>query len=168
MKHINAPVVTLLVLLLGVGIIQFAAADSGDRGKPKPSRVIRVTEHVRDVRFVDADPSGPSLGDRLIFTSDLVDHVGKQVGRHGAECVTVRVDPTAPPAKQAIVHCVVTADFFGEGQITFQSLAQGTENSFAVTGGTGTFRTARGEAFAKDITPLVEAEVTITLFDTDK
>ena len=166
MKRINVPFITLLVFLLGVSIVQFAAADSGDRGKPKPSRVIHVTERVQDVRFLDADPPGPSLGDRLIFTSDLVDHAGKQVGRHGAECVTVRVEATAPPAKQAIVQCVVTADFFGEGQITFQSLAQGTENSFALTGGTGAFRTARGEAFAKDITPLVEAEITITLFDT--
>jgi hypothetical protein len=84
MKHINIPVITLLVFLLGVGIVQFAAADSGNRGKPTLSRVIRVTERVHDVRFVDADPSDPSSGDRLIFTSDLVDHAGKQVGRHGA------------------------------------------------------------------------------------
>jgi hypothetical protein len=51
-----------------------------------------------------------------------------------------------------------------DGQITFQGLGQGTENFFAVTGGTGAYRTARGEAFVKDLVPLQLADITITIF----
>lgn len=163
MKRINMAVIALSVLVLGLGIVQLAAADSTDWAKPKPSRVIHFTERAHAVRVQDSDPSGPSLGDRLVYSADLFDAASKQIGQDGADCVTVRIDSTAPPEKQAIVQCVITADLFGEGQITLQSLAQGTENYFAVTGGTGAFRTAHGEAFAKDSTPLVEAEVTVTL-----
>jgi hypothetical protein len=148
-------IVTAFAVL--AGSVRAASAD-------KPSRVIRLIERVQAVSFQDADPTGPSLGDRIIFTSNLFDEKGHQVGQDGADCVIVRIDLSAPAEEQQIVQCVITVELFSEGQLTFQSLAQGTENFFALTGGTGAFRTARGEAFAKDITPLVEAEVTITLF----
>lgn len=160
MKRLNVPIFACSVLLLVLGTAQVALSDSGD----KPSQVIRLIERAHAVSFQDADPTGPSLGDRLIFTSNLFDEAGHQVGRDGADCVIVRIDPSAPAEEQQIVQCVITVELFSEGQLTFQGLAQGTENLFALTGGTGAFRTARGEAFARDITPLVEAEVTITLF----
>ena len=60
------------------------------------------------------------------------------------------------------MQCVVTVEL-PDGQITFQGLAQGTENHFAVTGGTGAYRRARGEAFVDDREFLVASDVTITL-----
>jgi hypothetical protein len=57
---------------------------------------------------------------------------------------------------------VVTVEL-PDGQITFQGLAQGTENYFGVTGGTGAYRRARGEAFVDDREFLVASDVTITL-----
>lgn len=45
-----------------------------------------------------------------------------------------------------------------------QGLTQGTENYFAVTGGTGAYRTVCGEVFARDIVPLQEAEITVWLY----
>ncbi|HEU4389682.1 MAG TPA: hypothetical protein VFV34_17890 [Blastocatellia bacterium] len=77
--------------------------------------------------------------------------------------MTVRIDPTAPAAEQQIVQCTITVEL-RDGQITFQGLAQGTESFFAVTGGTGAYRTARGEAFARDRVPIQVADITITLF----
>ena len=165
MKRMNVPVTVFSVLLLVLGIAQMTSADRDARQQRKPSRIIRLIERAQAVSFQDADPPGPSLGDRLIFTSNLFDKSGYQVGRDGADCLIVRIDASAPPEKQQIVQCVITVAIFSEGQITFQGLAQGTENFFAVTGGTDAFRTVRGEAFAKDIVPLVEAEITITLFD---
>ena len=87
---------------------------------------------------------------------------GNNVGRDPADCVVTRIGPTAPPEKQQIVQCTITVEL-RDGQITFQGLAQGTESFFAVTGGTGAYRTARGEAFARDRVPLQVADVTITL-----
>jgi hypothetical protein len=99
----------------------------------------------------------------VIFTSNLFDERGREVGRNGADCVTVRLDLTAPPAEQQIVQCTVTVEL-SDGQITFQGLARGLEGRFAVNGGTGAYRTARGEAHVKDTAPLVEADITITLY----
>jgi hypothetical protein len=51
-----------------------------------------------------------------------------------------------------------------DGQLTFQGLTQGLDNTFAVTGGTGAYRMARGEAVVHDRVFLQEAEVTIFLW----
>jgi hypothetical protein len=87
------------------------------------------------------------------------------VGRDGVDCVTVRIDITASPDKQQTVQCVATIELFSQGQITAQSLAQGTSNYFAITGGTGKFRNVRGEVLVEDVTPLVEANLTFSLDD---
>jgi hypothetical protein len=165
-RRFNMKTIQSIKFLLGA-VLAFTAMSaqpistaSGD----KPFRIIRLIERIHDVSFQDANPTGPSLGDRIIFTSNLFDEKGHHVGQDGADCVIVRIDLSAPLEEQQIVQCVITVELFSEGQLTFQSLAQGTENFFALTGGTGGFRTARGEAFARDITPLVEAEITITLF----
>jgi hypothetical protein len=134
-----------------------ARADESAHG-----RVIRLVERVHDLTFQDNEPAGPSVGDRLIFSSDLFDEFGRAVGRDGADCAVVRIDPAASPANQQIVQCTITVQL-AEGEITVQGLAQGTDNTFAITGGTGAFRMSRGEAEAKDIVPLQVADITITL-----
>lgn len=87
------------------------------------------------------------------------------MGRDGVVCETVHIDPTAAPDQQQTVQCLATIELFSQGQMTAQSLAQGTKNTFAITGGTGRFRTVRGEVLVEDVTPLVEANLTFTLFD---
>jgi len=141
--------------LLGAGTLAHADDESH-------ATTIRLVERAVDVTFQDSGTPGPSIGDRIVFTSDLFDLEDHKVGRDGADCVIVRIDAAAPPAEQQIVQCLISVEL-PRGQITFQGLAQGTENFFAVTGGTGAYRAARGQAFAKDITPLVEAQITITL-----
>jgi hypothetical protein len=120
-------------------------------------------KRLSDVYFDERGTPGPSLGDRLVFTSDVFDEAGKRAGRDGADCVVVRMDPSAPADEQQVVQCVVTLEL-GDGQITFQGMAQGLENTFAVTGGTGAYRKARGEAFVRDRAFLQEADVEIRLF----
>jgi hypothetical protein len=146
-----------------------AASDERDRDRDghdrdRPSKVLRLIERgTGSLAFLDLGDPGPSIGDRLVFANDLFDQHGRKVGTDGAECTIVRIDLSAPPAAQQIVQCVITVKL-ADGQLTFQSLAQGTENYFAITGGTGAYRKARGEAFVRDTIPLVEAEITIWLF----
>lgn len=163
MKRINHVIITTVIALCILGAVRVASGDSDDQDKPKPSAVIHLIERAHDVTFQDNGTPGPSLGDRLVFTSDLFFVDGQPAGRDGADCVIVRIDPSAPPAEQQVVQCVVTVQL-NDGEITSQGLAQGTENTFAVTGGTGAYKTARGEALVKDIVPLQEADITITLF----
>ncbi len=154
-----ALVVALFVVVTGA----LAEADRGGRERGR-QQVIRLVERIADdPTFDDGGAPGPSVGDRLIFSADLFNREDRKVGRDGADCVVVRIDRSRPsPLEQQVVECMVTVELPG-GQITFQGLAQGTENRFAVTGGTGAYRRAHGEAFVKDRVFLKEADVTIAL-----
>lgn len=154
----------LLAALLVIANGTLAAADKGDERRASHPRVIHLVERIAEApTFEDGGAPGPGVGDRLIFTSDLFDAKARKVGRDGADCVVVRLDPSqSDPTEQQIVQCVITVEL-ADGQITFQGLAQGGENHFAITGGTGAYRRARGEAFADDRVFLQEADITITL-----
>ena len=154
----------LMAALTVITSSTLAEADRGDKQRSGHPRVIHLVERVAGApTFDDGGLPGPGVGDRLIFSADIFDAKDRKVGRDGADCVVVRIDPSQPsPLEQQIVQCVVTVEL-PDGQITFQGLAQGTENHFAVTGGTGAYRRARGEAFVDDREFLVASDVTITL-----
>jgi hypothetical protein len=164
MKRIGSGAIAASVLLLALGAAPAAASDEHERGRERPWKVLKFYERsAGDLAFLDLGAPGPSIGDRLVFSNPLYDAQGQVIGRDGAECVIVRIDPTEPPERQQVVQCTISAQF-ADGQITVQGLAQGTENYFAVTGGTGAYRKARGEVLARDIVPLQEAEITIWLY----
>ena len=163
MNRIPASMLTVLCWLPAIVLAQAMPAQQGQRAH----QVMHLIERARpdSISIQDALPAGPSLGDRLVYSADIFDRSGRLVGRDGVDCVTVRIDITASPDKQQTVQCVATIELFSQGQMTAQSLAQGTSNYFAITGGTGKFRTVRGEVLVEDVTPLVEANLTFSLFD---
>lgn len=163
MKNIRSSAV-FAVLLFAFTMAPAAASAQPEAEHKKPWKVLHFFERGEgDLTFIDNGAPGPSIGDRLVFSNPIFDDAGARIGRDGADCLIVRVDPTEPPARQQIVQCTISVQL-ADGQITVQGLAQGTENYFAVTGGTGAYRQARGEVFARDITPLVEAEITVWLY----
>jgi hypothetical protein len=76
MKKIRLTSVVLLAVLLGLGTVGPGYANSDDRDRRRRRQVIRLVERIHDFAFQDAAPPGPSLGDRLVFTSDLFDEDG--------------------------------------------------------------------------------------------
>lgn len=163
MNRISASTASLLCWLPAIVLAQGVPVQQGHRAH----QVMHLIERARpdSISLQDALPAGPSLGDRLVYSADILDRSGRLVGRDGVDCVTVRIDITASPDKQQTVQCVATIELFSQGQITAQSLAQGTSNYFAITGGTGKFRNVRGEVLVEDVTPLVEANLTFSLDD---
>ena len=164
MKKAFAVPAVVALMTSGVTATTFAFAEPSEGGgrRGRPREVIRLVERVHEVALDDGGAPGPSLGDRLIFSADIFDQQGQLVGRDGADCVVVRHEPTAPPGEQQVVECIVSVEL-PDGQLTFQGLAQGLDNTFALTGGTGAYRNAHGEAVVHDRVFLQEAEVTITL-----
>jgi hypothetical protein len=129
--------IVLLVIWSGV---HASTGDSDD--SDHKATVLHLVERRHDLIFQDNGTPGPTLGDRLIFSSDLFDEAGQPVGRDGADCVIVRIDESAPASLQQVVQCQVTVQL-SDGQLTFQGLAQGTENFFGLNGGTGVPRGSR-------------------------
>ena len=164
MKNIRSSAVVSAMLLLAFSMVPAAASAQPPGDHERPWKVLHFFERAAgDLAFIDVGAPGPSIGDRLVFSNPIFDTDGQTIGRDGADCLIVRIDPTEPPARQQIVQCTISVQL-ADGQITVQGLAQGTENYFAITGGTGAYRKARGEVLAVDIVPLQEAEITVWLY----
>jgi hypothetical protein len=97
--------------------------------------------------------TSPPLGDVFVLSADILDDHGNVIGRDGGACTTTSQDGT--------VVCNLAVRLPG-GELTVAGLANGPDNVFAITGGTGIYRNARGEAHAVDTSPLT-SNVTISL-----
>jgi hypothetical protein len=140
-KHWSHPAV---VAVLALAVLAAAApAAGGGKGKGK---TLRLTAVQKQQQFIDLAPTGPSLGDQLVF-SDTVYRDRREVGTDGVVCSITQV---VPPYTVATYQCVATIRL-RDGQITVQGLnefqGQGDPGPFklAITGGTGAYRGASGE-----------------------
>jgi hypothetical protein len=119
------------------------ASPSGDNGRLR-FEVIAPSCGSPDTECNDWDlpPTGPpGPADGFTFSTPLFDGEGTVVGHNDGVCTVVVADPITD-------HCVNTHTFDG-GTITTQGLFhEGNEPSdtLAITGGTGAFRNAGGEA----------------------
>ena len=136
---------TLAAAVLAVASVTLAAASPATTSTDPHTVTIRVLEHQTDAAAVDVGTPGPSLGDRFVFTGDLFQN-GKKVGFDGGSFEFVRLK-----ASTFVAQGVAAVSLPG-GQITVQGLAEfPTSNALpkpqtiAVTGGTNTYRNARGE-----------------------
>ena len=114
--------------------------------------------------IVDTGEPGFTLGDTVAFTNDLRAG-GKPAGSDGGVCTLVRIADADEQSGTA--QCQLTYSLDG-GQITAQGLFElgggGFENTqhAAITGGTGRFRGAGGEAQLKFLSP-GQLQVTLKL-----
>ena len=147
-------VLTAALAIVVLGALTFGSAIAAAHGKHK--RVLRVVGIQNQFQFVDVAPTGPSLGDELVFSETLRRH-GHEVGVSGVVCTATEV---TPPYEVTTFHCVATLSL-RRGQITLQGLVEiqgeGDMGPFtvAITGGTGAFRGAGGEARIRDVSDTV-------------
>jgi hypothetical protein len=141
-----AAILTLGILVLGAT----AAADGRGKGKDKGDTLRLVAKTIQE-ETLDLGTPGPSLGDELVF-SEVLRKRGREVGTSGAVCV---ITEAVPPYTVLTYHCVGTLSL-RRGQITLQGLieVQGEDDPgpflVAITGGTGAYRGASGEAVVFD------------------
>jgi len=131
----------IFILLLAVASITVASAAADDDGK-----IQLIAKTVQEAE-IDVAPTGEfGLGDSFVFTEDLFEG-SKKVGEDGGECTVVRfIEET----QSATVQCVVTVSL-PKGQLTVQGFITfvGEDDApvsvLPVTGGSGAYKTARGE-----------------------
>ena len=129
----------------------FHLAGGGDDGGSVAT--LRVRGREVDSAFLDLGDSGFSIGDQFAFTNDLLSG-GNKVGEDGGLCVVTRLT-----AAGASTFKCVGSNYLPGGQITVQGLVTygPTEEVkedpylFAITGGTGRYRTARGEVRIEEL-----------------
>ena len=151
------------VVALGVLISGTAVATAHGHGK----KTLRIVAEEIQSEFVDVGVPGPSLGDELVFSETLFVR-GREVGVSGAVCTIVQ---GVPPYDIALNHCVGTLSL-RRGQITLQGLieVQGEDDpgpfKVAITGGTGKYLGAGGEAVVRQVSD--ERSIYKLRFDSDK
>lgn len=144
-------VLTAALAIVVLGALTFGSAIATAHGKHH-KRVLRVIATQNQFQVVDVAPTGPSLGDELVFSETLSRH-GREVGVSGVVCTATEV---TPPYEVTTYHCVATLSL-RRGQITLQGLVeiQGTGDmgpfTVAITGGTGAYRGAGGEARIREV-----------------
>ena len=151
----------MVVLGMLVPAAPVAHADGHHHGKKQELRIVAVEIQSE---FLDLGTPGPSLGDELVFSETLFKKK-REVGTSGVVCTVVQA---IPPYEVLTFHCVGTLSLRG-GQITLQGLieVQGEDDPgpfiVAITGGTGKYRGAGGEAKVRDV-----GDVTIYKLRIDK
>lgn len=133
--------VTALVGGVAIPAVAGSSSQAGQHG------TFRVTATVTEVSQIDLGAPGPSLGDEIVFSGQLLQG-GKQVGHQDAVCTTVSL-------QRHEAQCNATY-LFGGGQITAQAvfiLGSATPYEVAITGGTGNYQGAKGEINVRPATP---------------
>jgi hypothetical protein len=135
MKDLRAPAGAILALA-GVAALGVGAATGGASEARRTATTFDVVEKTTAVQFVEQPPAGDSMGDSVVGASDLFDRRDTQLGTAHWSCVRTN------PGSQR--QCSLTY-FFARGFLTLQGPYRddGT-GTFAITGGTGAFRKARG------------------------
>ena len=131
--------------IVALGVLASGPAATAAHGHGK--QTLRLVATQIQSEFLDLGTAGPSLGDQFVFSETLFRH-GREVGVSGGVCTVTQV---VPPYDVVTFHCVATLSL-GRGQITLQGLLefQGEDDpgpfTVAITGGTGAFFGASGEA----------------------
>ncbi len=146
-------------LIVGVGaVVALLGVAAAKASNPAQTRLV-VTAVQTDVAEV-ANGQG-RLGARFVGADDLVTE-GRKVGRGVRSCELL----AAGADNSGTFQCLLTLTL-EKGTITLQAMPTLSERGFeavkaAVTGGTGTFRHARGEALVQELSP-TETRYTIDL-----
>ena len=133
MRKILEAISVAAVVLLVAGVVAAGAGTELD----DPEQFTVVNRPVNAV-LTDTGEPGDSAGDLVTFANKLYDETNTDVvGREQGSCI--RIDPA-----KHLNECNFTV-FVEGGQIALQGPFFDTRDSvFAVTGGTGVFRNARG------------------------
>jgi hypothetical protein len=156
---------TVVVVLLAIGGVTFASAGARDADDGGSTQMIRVVGKEVDSTFLDLGGADLGVGDQFAFSNDLFSG-GEKVGEDGGLCIVTRVT-----AGGATTWKCVGSNTLPGGQITAQGLVTygpGEEIKadpylFAITGGTGRYRAARGEVKIEE-TSAVRLRITFRIF----
>jgi hypothetical protein len=129
-------------LTVAGGSAYAAASDASPHGHERVIRLVEASESPR-LTSVDLGDPGPSPGDKVVVTDGVVREGNGAAGTVSQDCTLTEVGASFPTSTFECSGSIALA----EGVITQQGpfVPARPEQRAAVTGGTGAFRTARGE-----------------------
>jgi hypothetical protein len=157
-----AAAIAVLLAIVGVTLASASADSDGDHG----AQVIKlVTVTPQDgQQFIDLGKQGPSVGDQIVFTDNVVDESGTPTGEFdGGVCSIVRLEGTAATAQCAVTLSLADGQIAVQGLITFGVQDQ-TAPPFdlPITGGTDAFEGVGGDIHVVEVSA-TRTELTLHL-----
>ncbi|MEV7738058.1 dirigent protein [Streptomyces sp. NPDC088921] len=122
------------VLAIGLSVAQAAPQSPARQGGAVTFTVI---EHADTDTVVDLGPRGDSIGDTLAFGNPVYDTEGNKVGGSQGSCVRTKVGTAW--------ECSWTTTLSGGSIVVQGPFYDAADSTLAITGGTGKWRTARGQ-----------------------
>lgn len=149
-------IVPATVALLATGLT-LTSADAANGGT-----TLRLSAVTTEQRHLDLGEKGPSLGDQDVFHDKVFSH-SRLVGTNDGFCTVTYL---APKAVEATSECLVTTSL-QQGSLTLHGVLRfmgstAQDATLAVSGGTGRFDGAAGEAHVK-FTSETRATITVHL-----
>lgn len=138
---VGVAVVALALAAVAVGADPFGTASN-------PERINIITRATAINNFVDVNNDGPTPGDIYVFVDDVfrAEAPSRDVGDALGRCTLIDLLATGAPRR---FSCAITTSLNNNDSITTDGTlinAPNTISTGAITGGTGRFRNARGEA----------------------
>jgi Allene oxide cyclase barrel like domain len=125
----------LTLVVLGIALVSTLS-------EAKSIRIHVIAEIVKTT--VIGGSNGPEIGDRTITTVVMFDEHEKEVGTGTGNCTIISLPP-----QDTLLQCLLTSVFDNRGQIIFGAILPPPTieavGHLGILGGTGDFRTARGE-----------------------
>jgi hypothetical protein len=137
-------VVLVVVTAFTVALAGSSSSEATTQSKKKYSVRIAVVTRATEINdFVDTGPTGPSTGDLYVFEDQIFKTTKSTtpIGTAPGTCVLI-----APAALR--YQCEITSKL-PDGDISSSGILElrvGTVSTGAITGGTGRYRNARGQA----------------------
>jgi hypothetical protein len=149
---------------LAVGGVSLASHGPANNSNPLVLNLISRATAINN--FVDTGPPGFSPGDLYVFSDRLflASAPSAQVGTDDGRCVLI--DPATVKFDCSVTSTILEGTPLGAGQIMAAgelTLVPGTTSGFAVVGGTGAYRAARGDASVDLGPPEGPHELTVNL-----
>lgn len=143
---------TAAAVALGLAIGGVSLASKGPSNNASPLVLSLLSRATAINNFVDTGPAGFSAGDIYVFSDRLflASAPDQQIGTSDGRCILI--DPSA-----FTFDCSFTNHLTGEGGLAAGdalgagtlSLVEGTTSTVGIVGGTGFYRTAKGDAIIK-------------------
>jgi hypothetical protein len=151
----GAAAAVLLLLLAGVTVASATSSGDHDESDSDERKLVVIPLVAKEVAetFVDVGDRDYSQGDQFAFTNDLF-RGDTKVGADGGVCTVARVDADGG----STVYCT-GSNSLPDGQVAVSGVIdygpgeeiKRDQYSLPITGGTGKYRTARGEVTFQDV-----------------
>jgi hypothetical protein len=131
-----AGVVLTGALLLPGAVASAGSSDGNAQHGDRDERTLQFDVHFSPFNYTDLGRPGPSAADVIVFHDTLLRH-GQKVGDEVGSCVLV--DPSGLSNCTAVIR-------LGDDTLTYSLVnAPPPRKSLAITGGSGSYRTAHGD-----------------------